>query len=177
MNQFEEIAKYLLEAEGNWVKTSVKVDISKEAKRELGTPSMPRPEIDIVAYNPRQNSLKLIEAKSYLNSRGVYFSHIERREPKWDKYKLLTYNDYQEVVSTNLKTDFIRRGLITEDTKIQFGLIAGRLHMAEKNDFYSLAKSRNWFFWGPNELKIKLKAISSLGYEDNPYSMVIKLLS
>ena len=55
--------------EGLWVRTSVKVEITKEEKRLIGRPSSPRWEIDIVAYSGRDNLLYAVECKSYLDSR------------------------------------------------------------------------------------------------------------
>lgn len=51
MDYFESICKTLLEDEGYWVRQSYKVELSKEQKRKLGKPSLPRPEIDLIAFN------------------------------------------------------------------------------------------------------------------------------
>ena len=51
MNAFEEIIAKLLNQEGYWTRTGYKVNLSPPQKAEIGIPSMPRPEIDILAYN------------------------------------------------------------------------------------------------------------------------------
>lgn len=176
MNQFEEISRYLLEAEGFWVQTGIKVEITPEQKRFLGKPTMPRPEVDIVAYKRSEDTLYLIEAKTYLNSKGVVYDNIVKRDFTWDKYKILTYSDFQDIVGGELKADLIKKGLIHSKTKVRYGLIAAKLYKPKENDFYGLAKERNWFFWGPDEVKSRLSRLINLGYEDNPYSIVAKII-
>lgn len=55
MNAFEDIVAYYFEEEGYWVRKTVKVNISKEEKKLIGLPSMPRPEIDLVALKVKEN--------------------------------------------------------------------------------------------------------------------------
>ena len=71
MDAFEQLVSEILWMEGLWVRTSVKVLITKDEKRLIGRPSSPRWEIDIVAYSGRDNLLYAVECKSYLDSRGV----------------------------------------------------------------------------------------------------------
>jgi hypothetical protein len=71
MDAFEQLVSEILWMEGYWVRTSVKVELTKDEKRKIGRPSSPRWELDIVAYSGRDNLLKIIECKSYLDSRGV----------------------------------------------------------------------------------------------------------
>ena len=76
MNAFEDIVKVYLEEKGYWVRQSVKVEkITSEDKKAIGLTTMPRPEIDLVALNAKENELLLVEVKSFLNSQGVYFGH------------------------------------------------------------------------------------------------------
>jgi hypothetical protein len=53
--------------EGYRVRISVKVELTKDEKRQIGPPS-PRWELDIVAYCGRDNLLRIIECKGYLDS-------------------------------------------------------------------------------------------------------------
>ena len=71
MNSFESLVGMLLEREGFWVRHSVKVNLTKEEKRNIGRPSSPRWELDLVAYKGATNELKIVECKSYLDSVGV----------------------------------------------------------------------------------------------------------
>lgn len=71
MDYFESIIKTLLESESYWVRQSFKVNLTKEEKRNVGKHTIPRPEIDLLAYKPNQNKILAIEVKSFLYSSGV----------------------------------------------------------------------------------------------------------
>ncbi|WP_176465369.1 MULTISPECIES: hypothetical protein [unclassified Pseudomonas] len=71
MDYFESIIKTLLESESYWVRQSFKVNLTKEEKRNVGKHTIPRPEIDLLAYKPNQNKILAIEVKSFLDSSGV----------------------------------------------------------------------------------------------------------
>jgi hypothetical protein len=74
---------------GCWVRTSVKVELTKEEKREIDRHSSPRWELDIVGYNARENLLRIVECKSYLDSTGVRASAFDGSSPEYAKrYKL-----------------------------------------------------------------------------------------
>ncbi|WP_321326813.1 hypothetical protein [Thiomicrorhabdus sp.] len=91
MDYFENIVKRLLEEEGYWVFQSVKVNLTREEKALIGKYSMPRPEIDIVAFKPKGNKLLIIEAKSYLDSQGVKYAELNQSyEIPEGRYKLFT---------------------------------------------------------------------------------------
>jgi hypothetical protein len=177
MDYFEEICKYLLEQENYWVRTCVKVEITKEEKRQLGKPSMPRPEIDIVAYNPKQNLLILIEAKSFLNSSGVYIEHVQDKDMKYDGYKILTGKMYQEVVTNKLIEIYLNSGLLSIRPNIQYGLIAGNVAKNKNQELQELAIERNWFYWGPEKLKEGLMKFKDYPYENNPFVLTSKILN
>ena len=76
MDYSESIIATLLEAEGYWVRRSFKVNLTKEEKRRIGRLSIPRPEIDLLAYRRPRNEVLALEAKSYLDSPGVRFSDL-----------------------------------------------------------------------------------------------------
>ena len=63
MDYFEALVKTVLEREGYWMIQSFKVELTKEEKRELGRPSTPRPEIDLLAFSPVNDQLMVIEVK------------------------------------------------------------------------------------------------------------------
>ena len=71
MNAFEDLVALLLRAEGYWTQTSFKVALTKSEKREIGRPSSPRWEIDIVAFGGGHNEL--------LASRMQIVSGFDRR--------------------------------------------------------------------------------------------------
>jgi hypothetical protein len=77
MDSFEQVVSEILWMEGHWVRTSVKVDLTKDEKIQIGRPSSPRWELDIVAYGGRDNVLQVVECKSYIDSYGVRASGFD----------------------------------------------------------------------------------------------------
>ena len=71
MDAFEQVVSEILRMDVYWVRTSVKVDLTKEEEVLIGRPSSPRWELDIVGYWGRDNTFRAVECKSSLDSRGV----------------------------------------------------------------------------------------------------------
>ena len=71
MQGFEALIAEILEAEGYWVRRGHKVGLTKEDKQEIGRPSSPRWEIDVLGYRAPENLVLAVECKSYLDSPGV----------------------------------------------------------------------------------------------------------
>lgn len=61
MDAFEQVVSEILWMEGYWVRTSVKVLLTKEEKQQIGRRTAPRWELDIVAYSGRDNLLQVVE--------------------------------------------------------------------------------------------------------------------
>ena len=66
MDSFESIVRTIFESKGYWVKTSFKVDLTKEEKRKIGRPSSPRWELDVVAYKGGIKEILVIECNLIL---------------------------------------------------------------------------------------------------------------
>src|ERR1700704_346787 len=113
MNAFEQIASKFFDAQGYWTRVGLKVDLTKQEKRDLGNPSMPRPEIDIVAYKPSLNELLIIECKSYLDSNGVRIENLRGENAiHKDRLKLLTRDSLRTLVTTKLLSQLRTEGLL-----------------------------------------------------------------
>ena len=136
---------------------------------------MPNPEIDLVAFSFLKNTLYLIEVKSYFNSHGVIYNDVAQKT-SWDKYKILTDPKLQKIVNERLKSIYIESGLCNVNTEIKYGLIAGKIRKQERNKFIEYFSKKEWLFWGPQELKEKLKKVSNGDYRDNPIFAVAKIL-
>ncbi len=180
MNAFEDIVKQYLEEEGYWVRQSVKVNISKEEKRGIGTPTMPRPEIDLVALNVKKNELLLVEVKSYLDSYGVYFEAVsDENDEAADRYKLFTDSNFRNIVTKRLRGEYQERGLINENTKINYALAAGHIHYPAdepKIRDYFLKQKEKWILFSSKQIKDKVKELAEKGWEDNIVTMTAKLI-
>ena len=108
MDHFESIISTLLEAEGYWVRRSFKVNVTKEEKRKVGKPSIPSPEIDVLALHFSRNEVLVLEAKSFLDSQGVKLAQLqEEHEVQKGRYKLFTSQRYRSVVLSRLQRDLI----------------------------------------------------------------------
>ena len=75
MDAFEQLAADLFWADGYCVRNSVKIELTRDEKCEIGRHSSPRWEIDLIAYRPATSELLALECKSYLDSGGVHAGH------------------------------------------------------------------------------------------------------
>ena len=177
MNAFENIVKLYLEEEGYWVRQSVKVDISKEDKKAIGLPTMPRPDIDLVALDVKGNKLLLIEVKSLLDSYGVYFEAVSDEKDKLAKrYRLFTDSKYRKVVTNRLREAYFKQGLINEHTTINYGLAAGNIHLGNERPIREYFLGKGWRLFTPQQIKEKVRELSTKGWEDDVIIMTVKLI-
>ena len=78
------------------------------------------------------------------------------------RYKLLTSQNYRDVLERRLKTEWVANKLITKDTKINFGLVAGNVFKNKEIELQQNFDSRGWLFWGPTQIKTKLTDLKTL---------------
>ncbi len=177
MDHFEAIIKTLLEHEGHWVRQSFKVNLTKQEKRDIGKHSIPRPEIDLLAYNVRKNSITALEAKSYLDSPGVRYNELcESYEVPEGRYKLFTCENYRNIVFSRLKKDLIQLNMANESTTISLGLAAGNVYQSKSEEIKSLFNNNGWVFLSPEDIKQKVYELASKGYENEPAIIIAKIL-
>jgi len=177
MDHFEAIIKTLLEHEGHWVRQSFKVNLTKQEKRDVGKHSIPRPEIDLLAYNVSANNVIALEAKSYLDSPGVRYNELcESHEIPEGRYKLFTCENYRNIVFSRLKNDLIQLNMANESTTISLGLAAGNVYQSKSVEIRNLFDSNGWEFWSPEDIKQKVYDLASKGYENEPAIITAKIL-
>jgi len=177
MDHFEAIICDLLEATGYWVRRSFKVDITKEEKRRIGRHSMPRPEIDILAYRRQSDELLVMEAKSFLDSPGVSLDQLsESHDTPQGRYKLFTCEHYREIVFERLRLNLIASGMITSRTSLRLGLAAGKVYRRESDKLQAFMDSKGWYFFSPAEIRTQLTRFADIGYENNPSVITTKIL-
>src|SRR6266481_1477850 len=128
MDAFEQIVSEILWMEGYWVRTSVKVELTKEEKKAIGRPSSPRWELDIVAYSGRDNLLRVVECKSYLDSRGVALRAFDGSDAKFaERFKLFSDEQLQNVVFGRLRQQFADSGACAPNATVKLCLACGRI--------------------------------------------------
>jgi len=178
VNAFESIVKLYLEEEGYWVRQSVKVPISKGDKVALDLPSMPTPEIDLVALNAKKNELLLVEAKSLLGSYGVYYEAVADAKDKLaDRYRLFTNSRFREIVTRVLREDYLERGLINGKTKINYALAAGNIHSGNESSIAKYFSDNGWKLFTPEQIKEKVRQLSvNKAWSDDSIIMTAKLI-
>ena len=177
MDHFENIVKTLLEAEGHWVRQSFKVNLSKEEKRQIGKPSIPRPEIDLLAFSPLRNEVIAFEVKSFLDSPGVKLDDLKQKFAIPEgRYKLFTCDSYRSIVFLRLSAELVSRGMATTETIIRLGLAAGKVYQNRINEVRDFMDSNEWVFWSPDDIKQKVISLANQGYENNAAVITAKIL-
>jgi hypothetical protein len=184
MDNFEGIIATLLEADHYWVRRSFKIDVTQEEKRQVGKHSIPRPEIDLLAFNFSKNEVIAFEVKSFLNSPGVRLEDLQREhEVQEGRYKLFTSIGYREVVLTRLKKDLISHGMADVNTKVTLGLAAGKVYQKKSEPPLTQSKlmrvhleKSGFVFWSPEDIRIRVKALAHRAYENDPVIIAAKIL-
>jgi hypothetical protein len=178
MDAFEHLVSEILWAQGYWVRTSVKVALTKEEKVAIGRPSSPRWELDIVAYRGGDNSLLVVECKSYLDSQGVKFSALDGTDAKLaERFKLFNDATLREVVLGRLGRQFHECGACGPDPKITLGLAAGQIYSdVDRAKLKALFDDQGWVLWDDVWLREHLQVMATGGYENNVAAIVSKLL-
>lgn len=178
MDAFEQVVSEILWMDGYWVRTSVKVELTKQEKKSIGRPSCPRWELDIVAYSGRDNLLRVVECKSYLDSRGVAlraFNGLDKQFAK--RFKLFGDNHLRKVVFTRLCKQFVESRACKPNPAVKLCLACGRI--ASSTDREGLRKhfaKKGWELLDEQWLQEKLDSMSKHGYENQVSAVVAKLL-
>jgi hypothetical protein len=178
MDAFEQLVSEILWMDGYWVRTSVKVDLTKQEKVQIGRPSSPRWELDIVAYSGRDNLLRVVECKSYLDSRGVALRAFNGGDAKFaERFKLFSDDNLRNVVFNRLRQQFAASGACAPNAEVKLCLACGRIASdADRDGLHRHFAEKGWELWDEPWLRKKLQAMSESGYENQVSAVVSKLL-
>jgi hypothetical protein len=178
MDAFEQVVSEILWMDGYWVRTSVKVDLSKEEKSLIGLPTSPRWELDIVGYSGFHNVLRVVECKSYFDSRGVALRAFDGSDAKSAKrFKLFHNDNLRDVVFGRLRKQLADCGACAPDAIIKLCLACGRIATAaDREGLHKHFAERGWDLWDEPWLRKRLQAMSEGGYENQMSAVVSKLL-
>ena len=178
MDAFEQLVSEILWREGYWVRTSVKVDLTKEEKRNIGRPSSPRWEIDVVAYSGRDNLLRVVECKSYLDSRGVALRAFDGNDKKFaERFKLFSDDNLRAVVFERLRQQLASSGACPPNAKVKLCLACGRIATdADRKGLHKHFADKGWDLWDESWLRERLQQMSTGSYENEVSAVVAKLL-
>jgi hypothetical protein len=177
MNAFEQLVSEILWMEGYWVRTSVKVELTKDEKRQIGRPSSPRWELDIVAYSGRDTLLKVIECKSYLDSRGVALRAFDGSDDKFaERFKLFSDDTLRNVVFERLRLQFAESGACRPNAEVKLCLACGRIASdTDRTGLHKHSAEKGWELWDELWLRERFKRMSDQGYENQVSAVVAKL--
>lgn len=176
MDSFEEVIAAILQRKGYWTQTSVKVELTKSEKRKIGRESSPRWELDVVAYRGKDNSIKVVECKSYLDSYGVDCAAFDgSNEAAQSRYKLFFERRLRKVVFERLKNQMISRGFCRTSPRIQLCVAAGKIR-GDEDFLRSYFKKNDWLLIGPDSIREELEKFIDSGYENSVPAVVAKLL-
>lgn len=178
MDAFEQVVSEILWMEGFWARTSLKVDLTKEEKVRIGRPSPPRWELDIVGYSGRNNTLRVVECKSYLDSRGVALRAFDGTDAKFaERFKLFSDDNLRCVVFERLRKQLAECGACAPDAAVKLCLACGRIATnADREGLHKHFSEKGWELWDEKWLKEKLQLMSERGYENQVSAVVAKLL-
>lgn len=176
MDAFETIVATILERDGFWVRTTFKVELTKEEKREIGRPSSPRWEIDVVGYRPGDNLLRVVECKSYLDSRGVSLAAFDTSTRYASRFKLFNEPTTRNVVVRRLVAQLSESKMIQNDPTIELCLAAGKIVASHADGVRSHFDANGWLLFDPDWLREQLLNISADGYDNAIAAVTAKLL-
>lgn len=176
MDSFEQVVATILDRAGYWVRTSVKVHLTREEKQAIGRPSAPRWELDIVAYSGRLSELLVVECKSYLDSAGVRATSFDGpRAAEETRYKLFSNEVLRRVVLSRLETQLFEQGFCPAGTKAQLCLAAGNIY-GDPAALRAIFEAKGWRLFERNWLISGLETLAVESYENSVASVVAKLL-
>lgn len=136
---------------------------------------MPTPEIDIVGYCGRTNTILAIECKSFFDSYGVNFNEL-CGTGKDDTYKLFRRTELRKMVLSRLAEELTQRGQCRPNPQVILGLVAGKVRKNEDAAIKHFFRQQGWIFRGPAWLRREVKRLAGVGYENEVMTVVTKLL-
>ncbi|HJQ37347.1 MAG TPA: hypothetical protein VKB93_09420 [Thermoanaerobaculia bacterium] len=176
MDSFEQVVATVLDRAGYWVRTSVKVALTPEEKREIGRPSSPRWELDVVAYSGSRNELLVVECKSYLDSYGVRLTSFDGSKAEEEtRYKLFSDEVLRRVVLGRLEIQLAEQGFCPSGTKATLCLAAGKIY-GDPVPLRAIFQERGWRLLETDWLVKGLQQLAEESYDNSVASVVAKLL-
>jgi hypothetical protein len=176
MDSFEGIIASLLERDGFWTRTSVKVELTDDDRRAIGRQFSPRWELDVVGYRGRDHKLLVLECKSFLDSKGVQVRTFKGENSKDEKcYKLFFEDNTREVVLRRLSSQLVASGFCIDSPRVVYGLAAGKIH-GDVAMLEARFQERGWELWTPDNIRNRISRLALGRHENSAASVVAKML-
>lgn len=176
MDAFEHIVARIFENQGYWVKVGYKVELSREVKRQLGKSTMPRPEIDVLAYKPGTGELLLIECKGF--SGGVDYASLSNPKSRNAyRFKLFHHEALYNAVVNQLKRQLTFKNSLAKGKRlVKLCLVPAAIRGDDEGKLRALFDKKGWGFYSPQWLLEELESFRERGYENDVVTFVVKLL-
>ena len=177
MDSFEQIVAKILSEQGYWTKIGYKILLTKEEKRFVDNPFMPRPEVDIVAYRPGENELLWVECKSYLDSNGVRFlAFIGEDNVHARRLKIFNDKRLRDFLAEKLIHQLIKQGLMKTKPDLKFCLVTGNIfNHKERDEIRAHFAREGWLLFDEFWVKKGLLALANSGYDNDVAVITAKL--
>jgi hypothetical protein len=177
MDAFEHVVSLMLQERGYWTRIGYKVELPKDVKKRLGNPSMPRVEVDVLAFSPIRKEVLVVECKSYLDSPGVTADDFDfRDEDKGGKYKLFNKARLREAVLKQLVTQLAKEELCAEQASVHLCLAAGKIRRGNEDRLSILFRENGWRLYGPIDVAQAVRKLADKGYDNDVATVVAKIL-
>lgn len=176
MDAFEELVAEVLRADGYWVHQGYKISLTREEKQALGNPSMPRPEIDLVAYKAGTGELLSLECKSYFDSGGVHARDLLPGGKNAQRYKMFVNTELRAMVLRRLVEQLVDAGSVAGTPVPKLGMIYGFATPSNTAILEQHFAENGWELYGPDWLKGHLQQMALRSYDNQVASVVAKLL-
>jgi hypothetical protein len=176
LDAFEQIVARVFDREGYWIKQSFKVNLTADEKRRIGTPSMPRPEIDLLAFRPGENLVHVIECKSYLDNPGVTVKSFQNGVAQ-ERFKIFNDENRRRIIFDALRRQLIEQMICAEGVNLRLGLVTGKIKQNERLTLRQFFDEKDWDLWDDEWVADKLKEFSANLYEDSIVDMTVKIIS
>jgi hypothetical protein len=153
------------------------VNLTAEEKAAIGRPSSPRWELDIVAYGGRENVLRVVECKSYIDSVGVRSLGFEGgTETHQSRYKLFNNKKLRQTIFGRLTAQLAECGACRPEATVKLCLAAGKVRRPDREWLHEHFRIQGWELWDEPWLREQLRVMSQQGYENQVSAVVAKLL-
>ncbi len=178
MDAFEQVVAEILWTQGYWVRTSVKVNLTKAEKMHIDRSTSPRWELDVVAYSAQTNVINVVECKSYLDSPGVQVAGFTSGSKLSSRFKLFNDKSLRETIFARLAKDFEVLGLCRPDPDVRLCLACGNIQKKSRPEIKKRFQDEKWVLWDEHWLRDKLDKLGKKesAYENQIASVVAKLI-
>jgi hypothetical protein len=180
MDAFEVTVAKILEAQGYWIRSSYKINLTKEEKARVDKPSMPRPEIDLIAYRPVQNEILAVECKSLFDSPGVVAKHVFDPNPKSKhakRYKMFNRTPLRELVLSRLAQQLCAERLCVSPPRVRLAMAVGHFRKdTDRDTLQQEFEKRGWLLFTDKWLRDNLMNLALNGYDNSIPIVTAKVL-